>query len=184
MSKVRLYGDTSGFVELAAPDVSDDGVLTLPTAAQGILPANGGTGSNVVHTVVTAVFTTTSATFTPVTNYSVSITPSSATSKVLVSFSFRYATAASAAPRVRLMRGATQVSDFNSLGDVFVAHNNAANNFADVTLAVLDSPATASATTYSVEALTNASTLHIGSRGDGNAGQRLHYTITAIEVAA
>jgi len=35
MSKVRLYGGTSGFVELAAPDVSDDGVLTLPTAANG-----------------------------------------------------------------------------------------------------------------------------------------------------
>jgi hypothetical protein len=35
MSKIRLYGETSGFVELQAPDVADDGVLVLPTSAQG-----------------------------------------------------------------------------------------------------------------------------------------------------
>jgi hypothetical protein len=35
MSKLRLKGATSGFVELAAPDVADDGVLTLPTSANG-----------------------------------------------------------------------------------------------------------------------------------------------------
>lgn len=35
MSKIRLYGSTSGYVDLAAPAVADDGVLTLPTAAAG-----------------------------------------------------------------------------------------------------------------------------------------------------
>ena len=35
MSKVRLYGATSGYVELAAPDVADDGVVALPTSANG-----------------------------------------------------------------------------------------------------------------------------------------------------
>ena len=34
-SKIRLYGSTSGYVELEAPAVGDDGVLTLPTAAGG-----------------------------------------------------------------------------------------------------------------------------------------------------
>lgn len=34
-SRIRLYGATSGYVELAAPAVGDDSVLTLPTAANG-----------------------------------------------------------------------------------------------------------------------------------------------------
>ena len=40
MSKIRLYGATSGYVDLAAPDVAPDGVLTLPaTGALGGLVA-------------------------------------------------------------------------------------------------------------------------------------------------
>ena len=35
MSKVRLYGATSGYVELAAPDVSPDATLTLPSTSGG-----------------------------------------------------------------------------------------------------------------------------------------------------
>jgi hypothetical protein len=34
-SKIRLYGATSGFVELEAPDVAPDSVLTLPATAGG-----------------------------------------------------------------------------------------------------------------------------------------------------
>lgn len=36
MSKIRLYGSTSGYVDLAAPDVADDATLTLPTGADAI----------------------------------------------------------------------------------------------------------------------------------------------------
>ena len=35
MSKVRLYGSTSGYVELAAPAVAPDATLTLPATAGG-----------------------------------------------------------------------------------------------------------------------------------------------------
>ena len=35
MSKIRLYGSTSGYVELAAPDVSPDATLTLPATSGG-----------------------------------------------------------------------------------------------------------------------------------------------------
>jgi hypothetical protein len=36
MSKIRLYGATSGYVDLAAPAVADDATLTLPTGAAAI----------------------------------------------------------------------------------------------------------------------------------------------------
>jgi hypothetical protein len=32
MSRVRLYGDTSGFIELKAPDVASDSTVTLPNS--------------------------------------------------------------------------------------------------------------------------------------------------------
>ena len=35
MSKVRLYGSTSGYIELAAPAVAPDSTLTLPATAGG-----------------------------------------------------------------------------------------------------------------------------------------------------
>lgn len=39
MSKIRLYGDTSGFVELAAPDVAPDAQWTVANTAAGYLYA-------------------------------------------------------------------------------------------------------------------------------------------------
>jgi len=76
-SRIRLYGSTSGYVELEAPAVAPDGVLTLPA-----------TFSSSIRQIVSATNatnqTTTSASFVDVTGVSVTITPTSDTSKILV----------------------------------------------------------------------------------------------------
>lgn len=36
MANLRLYGDTSGYVELVAPTVGTNGTITLPTS--GVIP--------------------------------------------------------------------------------------------------------------------------------------------------
>jgi len=78
MSKVRLYGSTSGYVELAAPAVADDGTLTLPTAASGF-----GKILQVVRATDTVQRTTTSTSYVDA-NLSVTITPSSDTSRLII----------------------------------------------------------------------------------------------------
>ena len=94
MAKVRLYGETSGFVDLKAPDVANDVTITLPNAtgafatepyvnaAVAAIPEIAGIGSNVVQAVKTDVFTTSSSTYANI-GLSATITPSSNTAKVL-----------------------------------------------------------------------------------------------------
>jgi len=111
MSKIRLYGDTSGFVELAAPDVSDDGVLTLPTAAQGfgrvLQVVSARQDPNTLVTVASTSYTDF--------NLQASITPILATSTILVWASipvqiFRDGGANQSAG-IRLMRDTVAVSE-------------------------------------------------------------------------
>jgi hypothetical protein len=197
MSRVRLYGGTSGFVELAAPDVSDDGVLTLPTAAQGILAANGGIGSNVVQTVKTDTFVGSSDTFENIPSFTATITPSSATSKILIIAQLVHGTGNNAGYGVfRLVGGNTA----NYIGDaglsdhlrgVFGGKNF--QNLNAVTLSggivYLDSPATTSPVAYTVEVRrTDDSGFVIINRPNANDNNngivRGASSITAIEVAA
>ena len=111
MSKIRLYGDTSGYVELAAPDVSDDATLTLPTGAAGFLPGNAGIGSNVVLSTRTTDFSTTSTS--PQSVLTASITLSSASNRVLVMASARgfYNNSINDFVVARISRGGTLISE-------------------------------------------------------------------------
>jgi hypothetical protein len=197
MSKVRLYGDTSGYVELAAPDVSDDGVLTLPTAAQGILAANGGIGSNAVQTVKTDTFVTTSTSFVDVTGLTVTVTPSSASSKILVIAQVSYAQAiGSGYGHFKLAGGNSgdYIGDNGTIGSRIRAvfgGGSVANNIDQLfsaSIVYLDSPATAAPVTYSVSVRQSGSGSVIVNRSNNdinNAGTtRGASSITVIEVAA
>ena len=163
-SRIRLYGSTSGYVELEAPAVAPDGVLTLPTGTGGF-----GKTLQVVQTVKTDTFSTTSTTQTAVTGLSAAITPSSATSKVLVIAQVTVGASDivgltlsggnagtyigdTAGSRTRVI-GAIQAT---SAGNGF----NPANSLFLQTAVFLDSPATTSAVTYQV---------NIGTRGVGTA---------------
>jgi hypothetical protein len=139
----RLGIGTSGQVLT----VSGGGVPSWATPAGG-----GGKVLQVVEGVLTAQISTTSNSFAD-TGLTVSITPSSATSKVLV-----FATMTSVAKWdndsgnaivFKLLRGATDIF----LGGGYNAFTGSAskNNIGSVVLQKLDSPATTSATTYKVQ---------------------------------
>ena len=204
MSKVRLYGDTSGFVDLKAPDVAGDVTITLPNTTGpfatetyvddeiAAIPAIAGIGSNVVQTVKTNVFSTTAASYTEVTGLTVTISPTSSSSKVLVIVSapFSYSATASAGG-ASIFRGATNLSTATTAGSRipgiqnFYADNIQQNNM--MAFSFLDSPATTSATTYSVRAYGSGATLYVGrTPNDVDSVQTIRgiSSITAIEVAA
>jgi len=214
MSSVVVAGDTSGSVTISAPAVSGSSVLTLPavtdtlvglaatqtltnksivatqltgTVAAARLPA--GSVVQVVSTTKTDTFTTTSSSFTDVTGLSVSITPSSASNKILVLGSVNYGASADVG-FFRLVRDSTalQVGDAASTRLRATAQQRNANDSADAEAACvnfLDSPSTTSSVTYKIQALGNGYTLRFNSSADDadqiNRG-RTASTITVMEI--
>lgn len=192
MSKLRLNGSTSGYIELEAPAVADNGVLTLPTAAAGFGVA--GIGTNVVQTVKTDTFSATTTSFTPVTGLTVTITPSSSSSKVLVVVSVASSSLNNtASDAYRLTRGGSPIAVADSAGSrALGTFRGSVYAGSQVSYTYLDSPATTSATTYGVEVLSwnapsTAARVNLAHDDvDTGAGYRARVTssITAIEVAA
>ena len=92
MSKVRLYGDTSGYVDLKAPDVASNVTITLPNttgpfATEPYVDAAvaGFGGEIAVHAVnKTDTFSLTNTSFTDVTGMSVTFTPTDASNTLIV----------------------------------------------------------------------------------------------------
>jgi hypothetical protein len=137
-------------------------VLTADsTTATGLkwaaLPAGGGKVLQVVSTTKTDTFTTTSASYTDVTGYSVTITPTSSTSKILVLYDINInADPATHGGWGRLVRGSTDIKIGDSSGgrpQVTIAKEtqNFYNDLSGQSGNFLDSPATTSATTYKIQ---------------------------------
>ena len=174
--------------------------LALANAIDAGLDAagNAGIGSNVVQTIKTDTFTTTSTSYTDITGLSVNITPSSATSKVLVIASMMHTqTSTGANDAYRLVRDSTSLS----LGDTASNRTRAtiatsqgrlpgtgqnADNGKVSTLVVLDSPATTSAVNYHIEVSTTGTFILQATANDADLSSEYRGTssITAIEVAA
>jgi hypothetical protein len=160
--------------------------------------ALGGGGSSgkvaqVLSTTKTDTFTLASSTFTDITGLSVSITPTSATSKILVSIDvLGNGAPASGWGGLRIMRdstpigvGATAGSRVSVSGFMYV---NDGGLLVSTSNSVLDSPATTSAITYKVQFMTNsAGTGYINrtqADTDSNAYPRGASTITVMEITA
>lgn len=161
-----------------------DGTIALP--AGGIL--------QVVSTTKTDTFSTASNSLTGVTGLSVSITPSSASSKVLVIARVSVgADPSNTKVAAGLLRGATLLALPAVVGNRGVSMNtvaNASTNYADPSvLLYLDSPATTSATTYQVAVTNteqNGSTVYVNRAADDSdvaSRFRTSSTITVMEVA-
>ena len=170
-----------------------DSLLVANAVAAGLSAAgNAGIGSNVVQTVKTDTFSTSSTSYTAVTGLSSTITPTSASSKVLVIVNFTFSTSAVTNPAAALFRGATNVGGGASVGSRLSAIANLtleSNYRSTQAFHFLDSPASTSATTYAVHVATGTGTLYIGlSASDSDSSSsdnvRTSSTITAIEVAA
>jgi len=130
------------------------------SASAAISTSKLGTGAvlQVVQTAKTDTFSTTSAmpTFVDVTGLSASITPTSSSSKVLVTVTaFLGNGGASYGSAVNLLRGSTSIAIGDSRGSTtrcFGGGQTASTaNTLPVTVCFLDSPATTSATTYKVQ---------------------------------
>jgi hypothetical protein len=193
---IVLQGSTSGSVTLQEPAVAGTTVLTLPAVTGNVLTDTSPKAGNViqvVQTVKTSVFTTSSAmpTFADITGLSATITPASASNKVLVTVTGVMGVSPNGyAMAVNLVRTSTSIAIGDARGSTTRCFAGGTSNTADarsLTVCFLDSPATTSATTYKVQlSAESGSTAIIGGCSDGV--QVYHFStptiITLQEIAA
>jgi hypothetical protein len=153
----------------------------------------GGTKlGQVVSTFLDTTFSTASTSYTDITGLSVSITPTLATSKVLVLAQINYGYSGDIVTTLRLVRGSTAidigaVSGASALGTIGGGNGGGANAVTALipgVVSFLDSPATTSATTYKMQMFVNSGTGYINRTGRDNTSfdMRAASTITVIEV--
>jgi hypothetical protein len=198
LGQVLRFNDSSGEWENST-DGSALTALNASNVSSGTLGAArlpAGSTLQVVQTVKTDTFTTTSATFGSVTGLSVAITPSSASSKVLVVAQVNLSSDVSG--HIRISGGNAGAYVGNTAGSRVSASafwgaastgDYASNNGqGSTTIFYLDSPATTSQVTYQVEARRGSSgTAYVNrssNEGDSANHARTVSSITAMEVAA
>jgi hypothetical protein len=184
--------------------LKDTDLLEQFTGAAFVPVTNAGVGSNIVQTVKTDTFTTTSQTFTDVTGLSATITPTSATSKILVIAFVNFSvgllgeSAIDRACSYRLEANSSGVFVGDSAGSRIQStlfHRSTGDGGSTIvpgTLSFLHSPATTSAVTYKITARVQtvgapsaATTVNRSAFDPDSANtSRTTSSITAIEVKA
>lgn len=170
-------------------------VDTIQTAAGGT-PTAADLGLNVsgsvlqvVSTLKTDWFTSSSTSFVDVTGYSATITPTSTSSKILVLVDVFIAATDITAGWWQLVRNTTPVA----IGTETASHNVTGGFYSETGtssgyaftgngLSYLDSPATTSAVTYKVQAKSSGGNVTINKRGTDGTTSAVS-TITLIEIA-
>ena len=174
-------GDTSGDLNIQSGGSTKIAVTSAGVAVTGLAKASLPTGSvlQVVNATFGTLVTTTSSTFAD-TGLTASITPTSATSKVLVLVNCSgCGKSSNTAGGFRLLRGASQIIYIDST--VGYTATTAVNDIGSVSTTYLDSPATTSSTTYKVQFATATSTGTIVMNDSWSATTS---TITLMEIAA
>jgi len=143
----------------------------------------------IVQTVKSDTYTQTALSFTDITGFSVSITPTLATSQVLVMVNANISQGDNDTT-IRLLRGSTVIFAGTAAGTrplgFGAAVDNIGTNFFNIGTSFLDSPATTSATTYKVQMLVNAVSgyLNRNNRDTDGSDPRLASSISVIEILA
>ena len=188
MADIVLTGDTSGAITVAAPAVAGTNTITLPASTGTVLTDTAPKAGNVlqvVQTVKTDIFTTTSASFVDVTGFTASITPSSATSKILVTATTSISQSSTAGLVVfNLLRGSTNLSQPDTtpaFNGTMGAYSMDASAITPATINFLDSPSTTSATTYKIQLRVHAGTCLLNGRNTNDGA--FTSTLTLMEVA-
>lgn len=169
-------------------------VLTVSGGAP-VWASSSAKGGQVVSTIKSDTFTMNSSTYADVTSLSVSITPTSNTSKILVMATLSGQGAyGSAAIMWRIVRDTTAIgvgtaasNRTQATSGSFVAADASTQNSGSMTY--LDSPATTSSVTYKIQVMTNTNgnTVYVNrSSGDSDSYQyaRTASTITVMEILA
>lgn len=200
--KIKLNATSGGgSVSFQAPSsTGDDRVITLPTTADGtVLTTTNPKAGNilqVVSTTKTDTFTTTSTSATDITGLSVSITPTSSSNKVLVSYNISGSVEDSEyRAGIILVRDSTEIyigdaaSNRIRMSSFLMHHTNHNYEMFDVSGTHLDSPSSTSAVTYKIQAkmLDSGRQVNINrSYGDADLDTRPRTasSITVMEVAA
>jgi len=181
---------------VAGTDLVADWPTDSQTLAEAIADGLDAAGlfKQIVQTVKTDTFSTTSTSFTPVTGMSVSITPSDNTNKVLVVAFVNSSDNASGSNHFKITGGnaGTFIGDAAGSNRIRAAFSvdqqlTGGSGVASGTIVYLDSPATASSVTYQLEMMVNASTGYLNrTRDDTDTTRypRVASSITAIEVTA
>jgi len=193
MGNVRLYGSTSGYTELAPPAVAPDGVLALPSGTGTLATAAyvdaavaaGGKVLQVVRATDSTNRSTTSTSFVDVTGMSVTITPTSATSNIML-LAFVYADTASTTDGNNYgiyqitTSGNVAISGAENVGIGLVKFLRSATGYTlnSPSLCGFHSPASTSAQTYKLRFKTGSGGTTISTSNNTNTGQ-----IFAIEVS-
>ena len=161
-------------------ELGSDGSVVLPAGF------TGGIGTNVVSAAKTDTFSTTSTTPTAIPGLSVSITPSSATSKILViGYGVLGHAATGQVGHLWLRKDSTVLVEGSGTYNSTYAARSWPSNYQTyaATMVFLDSPATTSSVTYDIALGTTGSTVYLNRSGDVSTVQSAS-TITVIEVAA
>jgi hypothetical protein len=187
MASLVLNGNTSGSVTISSPAVSGTTTLTLPTTSGTVL--TNGTNTNFpagsVLQVVNATYSTevssSSNVFADV-GLTATITPKSATSKILVFVNAVGCRKSTGDTRLglKLLRGATNILDMEEYGGWNATATGSA--VGSCSTSYLDSPATTSATTYKIQlaSMGNTAIVYVNVQ----ASMTPTSTMTLMEIAA
>jgi len=182
------------------PTVPYEGQLIYETDTDRVAAYNGSawvytaTGAivQIKSTAKTDTFTTTSTSLVDVTGLSVSITPTSASNKVLVIAHLSMSAGGASDPPFAILRDSTQIALGDAAGSrlrrTSGASNSSSNGVQTTSMTFLDSPATTSATTYKIQTqqIVGQQTTCINrsvTDTDSTSYSRLISTITVMEVA-
>jgi len=183
---IVLQGSTSGSVTLQEPAVAGTTVLTLP-AVSGTIITTGSPQSGSVLQVVQSVYKTyssrTSSTYAD-TGLTASITPTSASNKILVLVTMNGCGKASSdtALALKLLRGST---DLTLIDDSIGGTSSSVSVFVgSSSINYLDSPATTSSTAYKVQFASVSNTAAAYFNNYSGTVNTVTSTMTLMEIAA
>jgi hypothetical protein len=150
------------------------------------LYGSGQTVLQVASTTLSTSFSSTSSSLTPVTGLSVSITPQSTTSKILVFYSVGLSSTRDADAWFTLFRNSTQLS-IGSGGTINASGKARASSYTDAITqgmsgVYLDSPSTTSSITYQIQVATN-STVYVNTTVYNPANIYTPSSITVLEIS-
>ena len=197
-----VTGDVIDFIHILGSvldlGVPSDDTVSTAKIVDGAVTAAKATGfgkiGQVVQTVKTDIFTSTTASLTDVTGFSVSITPTATSSKVLVMAQYNLGVSSGYKMYSSLLRGSTEIYIGDAAGNrvrrSFGSKANANDDVRAVSHIFLDSPNTTSSTTYKIQAYPESGgTLVFNASKSSNDSDQAIYSrdaasITVMEVLA